>query len=115
KECRPRLEGAPAGIVVVDEEGSIKLVNASTEKLFGYKRSELLEKNIETLVPARLADMHKAERKTFVQKPQARRMGAGRDLTGRRKDGSEFPGEIDANPVSHDGRTDLLAPFSDRS
>jgi len=115
QDMRTLLECAPAGIVVVDEEGSIKLVNASTEKLFGYKRSELLEKNIETLVPARLADMHKAERKMFVQKAQARRMGAGRDLTGRRKDGSEFPVEIDLNPVSHDGTSGVLATIIDVS
>ena len=115
QDMRTLLECAPAGVVVVDEEGSIKLVNASTEKLFGYKRSELLEKNIETLVPARLADMHKAERKMFVQKAQARRMGAGRDLTGRRKDGSEFPVEIDLNPVSHDGTSGVLATIIDVS
>ena len=112
---RVLIESAPTGIVVVDEQGQIRLVNASTEKLFGYGRQELLGKSVEVLVPDRQAGLHKAERTAFVKKPTARSMGAGRDLGGRRKDGSEFPVEIGLNPVSRNGRIGVLATIIDIS
>lgn len=112
---RVLIESSPNGIVVIDEQGKIKLVNAGTEKLFGYRRSELLGKSIEVLVPEPRAAMHRALRKSFLQKPEARPMGAGRDLSARRKDGSEFPVEIGLNPVSHNGRTGVLATVIDIS
>src|SRR5262245_46789268 len=115
ENARILLDCVPVGIVVVDAQGNIKLVNASTEKLFGYKRFELLDRSIEVLVPVRLGDMHKAERKTFLQKPEARPMGAGRDLTARRRDGSEFPVEIGLNLVSHDGSSAVMATVIDIS
>jgi PAS domain S-box-containing protein len=115
ENARVLLDCVPAGILVVDEQGNIKLVNASTEKLFGYKRFELLDRNVEVLVPARLGDMHKLERNMFLQKPEARPMGAGRDLRARRRDGSEFPVEIGLNPVSHNGRSAVLAMVIDIS
>lgn len=115
ENARTLLDCVPAGILVVDEQGNIKLVNASTEKLFGYNRFELLGRNVEVLVPARLGDMHKADRSTFLRKPEARPMGAGRDLRARRRDGSEFPVEIGLNPVSHDGRSAVLATVIDIS
>jgi PAS domain S-box-containing protein len=115
ENARVLLDYVPAGILVVDELGNIKLVNASTEKLFGYQRFELLDRNVEMLVPARLGDMHKVERHRFLQKPEARPMGAGRDLRARRRDGSEFPVEIGLNPVSHNGRSAVLATVIDIS
>jgi PAS domain S-box-containing protein len=115
EDMRILLDCVPGGIVVIDEHGDIKLVNAGTEKLFGYKRVELLGRNVEILVPARLAEMHKAERERFLQKPEARPMGVGRDLSGRRKDGSEFPVEIDLNPISRNGRSAVLAMVIDIS
>ena len=115
ENARTLLDCVPAGILVVDEQGNIKLVNASTEKLFGYNRFELLDRNVEVLVPARLGEMHKADRSTFLRKPEARPMGAGRDLRARRRDGSEFPVEIGLNPVSHDGRSAVLATVIDIS
>ena len=115
ENARTLLDCVPAGILVVDEQGNIKLVNASTEKLFGYNRFELLDRNVEVLVPARLGEMHKADRSTFLRKPEARPMGAGRDLRARRRDGSEFPVEIGLNPISHDGRSAVLATVIDIS
>ena len=109
------IESAPNGIVVVDQQGTIKLVNASTEKLFGYKRDELLGKSVEILVPKPQAAAHRVLRQSFVEKPTARAMGAGRDLSGRRKDGSEFPVEIGLNPISRNGRTGVLATVIDIS
>ncbi len=115
ENMRVLLESAPNGIIVVDEHGTIKLVNASTEKLFGYKRLELLGRNVEVLVPDRQVETHRAERNTFQRNPEARSMGAGRDLSGKRKDGSEFPLEIGLNPVESDANSAILATVIDIS
>ncbi|HKS99565.1 MAG TPA: PAS domain S-box protein [Rugosimonospora sp.] len=88
------LEASPDAIVGVDTEGHIVLVNTQTERLFGYARDELLGKPVEILVPdaGRLAHPH--HRKAYLADPQARPMGAGMELAGRRRDGTEFPAEI---------------------
>ena len=96
---RQLIEGAPNGMVMVDQKGKIVLVNAQIEKSFGYKRDELLGQPIEMLVPARFRAHHPASRDGFIADPAARPMGSGRDLYGLRKDGSEFPVEIGLNPV----------------
>jgi len=71
------LDGVPDGIVVVDAQGNIKLVNASTERLFGYKQFELLDKNVEVLVPDGLADMQQVKRNTFRKSPRRGRSEYG--------------------------------------
>lgn len=93
-------EAAPNGIVVVNEAGTITLVNAQTEKMFGYTRAELIGQPAEVLVPERFRVPHSAQRRGFFADPKARAMGAGRDLFGRRKDGSEFPLEIGLSPIT---------------
>jgi PAS domain S-box-containing protein len=113
QNVRVLVESAPNGIVVVDKRGNIRLVNASAEILFGYKRSELLGNNIELLVPDQQAESHRALRESFLQAPEMRMMGVGRDLHGRRKDGSEFPVEIGLNPVQHSGDVAVLATVID--
>lgn len=113
QNVRVLIESAPNGIIVVDEQGDIRLVNASLETLFGYQRSELIGKNIEVLVPDRNAATHLALRKTYQQTPTVRMMGAGRNLSGKRKDGSEFPIEIGLNPVHRDGNAAVLATVID--
>ena len=115
QNTRILAESAPNGILVVDDQGTIKLVNTSTEKLFGYKRLELLGQSVETLVPYRKIDDHLRLRNSFLQKPEARLMGAGRDLSGRRKDGTEFPVEIGLNPIERNGRHGVLATVIDIS
>jgi len=115
ENARILLDGVPAGIVVVDEQGNIKLVNASTERLFGYKQFELLDRNVEVLGPDGLADMQPVERNTFLQKPEARAIGVRRDLRARRRDGSEFPVEIGLSPVNHNGGSAVLATITDLS
>src|SRR6202043_3273877 len=109
------IESAPTGIVVVDEQGVIKLVNSSTEKQFGYSRLDLLGQRVDVLVPVPQATTHREAREAFQQKPEARIMGSGCDLSGRRKDGSEFPVEIGLNPVSQNGRIAVLATVIDIS
>ncbi|MGD0474874.1 MAG: SpoIIE family protein phosphatase [Candidatus Velthaea sp.] len=107
------VEAAPSAIVVVDERGRITLVNAQTEKLFGYRRDELLGRSIDMLVPERFRRGHAGLRASFSGAPIARPMGAGRDLYARRKDGTEVPVEIGLNPVRTGAVTFTLAAISD--
>ncbi|MBI4423457.1 MAG: PAS domain S-box protein [Elusimicrobia bacterium] len=96
---RIAVESAPNGMVMVDRRGLIVLVNEQTERLFGYRREELLGQSIERLVPGRFRAGHPEMREGFFRHPKARPMGAGRDLFGLRRDGSEFPVEIGLNPL----------------
>jgi PAS domain S-box-containing protein len=96
---RQMIEHAPYGKILVDKLGIIQLVNEQIERSFGYKRDELLGQSIEILVPERLQAGHNADREEFVSAPTARAMAIGRDLYGRRKDGTEFPVEIGLNPL----------------
>src|SRR3989338_11586081 len=99
---RGLLEAAPDAIVIVDGRGRITLVNAQTETLFGYSRDDLLGQPVELLVPERFRDRHGAHRDRYGADARTRSMGDGLDLTGRRKDGSEFPVEISLSPLKVD-------------
>lgn len=92
-------ESAPNGILVVDENGKITLCNKRTELLFGYKREELVGQPVEMLIPTSLRSKHPHYRKTYSDNPTERQMGAGRDLTGLRKDGTVFPVEVGLAPI----------------
>src|SRR5206468_2023096 len=107
------VEASPNGIILVDKEGRIVLVNSQTEKLFGYSLSELIGHPIETLIPERFRDRHAGYRKAFLSEPSSRAMGVGRDLFGRRKDGSEFPVEVGLNPIHTTEGLSVLASVID--
>jgi PAS domain S-box-containing protein len=107
------VEAAPCGMVMIDVEGSIVVVNPQAESLFGYTRTELLGNSLEILLPERFRGGHEAHRRHFASAPSMRQMGAGRDLTARRKDGSEFPVEIELSPVPGDEHGLVLAAVTD--
>ena len=107
------VEAAPNAMVMINQNGEITMVNAQAERVFEYSRGELLGQPVEILVPTRLAHHHPGLRKTFSANPRPRPMGAGRDLYGRKKDGSEFPIEIGLNPIDTDDGPMVLSAIVD--
>jgi PAS domain S-box-containing protein len=110
---RATVESAPAAMVMVNSVGSIVLVNAEAEKLFGYAREELLGRRVEALIPERFRGEHPRLRSLFSATPETRRMGAGRDLFGVRKDGAEVPIEVGLSPVEIEEGLFVLAAIVD--
>ena len=114
---RALLESASEGVVLVDGSGKIIMVNRKTEEMFGYQRRELLDKGIELLVPEAARSMHHRHRDGYMKDPKPRSMAEGRDLTARRKDGSDFPIEVSLSPVTIKGERlvlSLVIDISDR-
>jgi PAS domain S-box-containing protein len=107
------VEAAPNAMVMIDRAGKIALVNTEAERVFRYSRAELVGQPVEMLVPQRFRSHHPRLRETFFADPQPRPMGAGRDLYGLKKDGSEFPVEIGLNPIETDEGTMVLAAIVD--
>ena len=91
---------AAQDMVLVDEAGKIILINSQTEKLFGYRREELLGGNVELLLPERFRELHNGHRKHFFTHPRVRPMGANLELLGLNKNGSEFPLEVSLSPIA---------------
>jgi PAS domain S-box-containing protein len=109
------LEALPDAVVAVDRDGIIVQLNSQTQELFGYNRDELIGQNIEILVPETYRSQHHQRRESFAQTPKTRRMGAGLDLYGRRRNGSEFPVEISLSPVSTEKEWFVLSAIRDIS
>ena len=107
------VESAPSALILVDARGAISLVNPQAEELFGYARAELLGKPVEMLVPERYRERHSGHRDGFFKQPSKRAMGAGRDLYGLRRDGSEVPVEIGLTPIQMPEGTCVLAAVID--
>jgi PAS domain S-box-containing protein len=110
---RQIVELAPNALVLVDAAGHIALVNAETERLFGYAREDLVGQSVERLVPDHARAQHAGERAAFLAAPRARQMGAGRDLRARRSDGTEFPVEIGLRPLQTGRGAMVLASIFD--
>ncbi len=107
------VESAPNAMLMVDGSGLLTLVNIQAERLFGYGRAELLGRPVEMLVPDRFRAQHTGLRRGFFASASARPMGAGRDLYGLRKDGTEVPIEIGLNPIEAAGTMFVLASIID--
>ena len=102
EKFRRLLESAPDGMVIVNQEGRIVLVNKEIERLFGFKQEELFHEPVEILIPERFREAHAARRGDYVSNPGTRLMGE-RELLCRRKDGTEFPAEISLSPIETEG------------
>jgi PAS domain S-box-containing protein len=112
---RRAVEHSPSGLLMIDSEQHIVLVNKEVERIFGYSRDELLGKSFEILVPDRFRRAHTEFGREFWAAPTVRAMGAGRELYGRRKDGSEIPLEIGLNPITTDEGFFVLSSIVDIS
>lgn len=117
REAQERLHniinGAPNGLLMINREGKIVLVNRTIERIFGYSREELIDRPIEMLVPDKIRGGHVALRSNYFLSPGARSMGAGRDLYGVRKDRTVVPVEIGLDAVQLNGELFALASIVD--
>jgi PAS domain S-box-containing protein len=112
---RAFLESASEGIVATDAAGRIVLVNAQTERMFGYTRAELIGQPVELLTPTRVREAHVRHRAAYIAAPRVRSMGKGLDLAGLKKDGTEFPMEVSLSYVHSDEGTLAIAFIIDIS
>jgi PAS domain S-box-containing protein len=107
------LDAAPDGLLLVDGHGHVVMANTRIEEMFGYPREELLGHPVEVLLPEAVREVHVAHRQRFVDQPKTRPMGAGLSLSGRRRDGSEFPVEISLSPLAADDSRWTVAGIRD--
>ncbi len=115
EKFRNLLESAPDAMVIVDRDGHVQLVNAQTERLFGYSRDELIGQPVELLMPQRFHDQYVGHRNDYSQSPRPRQAGVGLELSGRRKDGTEFPIEISLSSFKTQGGTVITSSIRDVS
>lgn len=109
------VEASPTAMLMTRRDGAITLANRQAEVVFGYTHDELLKLSIDDLVPDRFRPSHAGHRRAYLHEPQSRLMGAGLDLRGRRKDGSEVPIEVALNPIRVGTVQYVLASIADIS
>lgn len=111
--ARELLDAVPTGIIVAAHNGIITYINAEAERLFDYEADELLGQSIDILLPDQLSKTHADLRRGYSNEPTTRYMGTGRDLYGRRKDGSEFPIEVGLRPLTSGDEHMVVATIVD--
>lgn len=99
EKFRLAVEACPNGMAMIDQDGVIVMVNAEIEQQFGFPRDDLIGQSVEMLIPLRLRSQYARKREAFYRQPKTRRIEAGPDLFGLRKDGSEFPLEVGLTPI----------------
>jgi len=107
------MEAAPDAMVCMDADGRVAGINAQAELLFGYPREELIGQQVEVLVPEQARAVHPDQRAKYFANPRPRPMGAGRELAGRRRDGSTFPAEISLSAIGTDSGILAVAAVRD--
>ncbi|MBS1914329.1 MAG: PAS domain S-box protein [Bacteroidetes bacterium] len=107
------FEYAPDAILLIDSQGRIAKVNVQFEKMFGYRRDEIIGQFVEALIPQRFSKRHLGFRSSYMASPHMRPMGFGLELLGKRKDDSEFPVDIMLSPLSANGDRLVLAVIRD--
>jgi PAS domain S-box-containing protein len=112
---RALLDSIAECAVIVDSDGRITDMNRMAEAVFGYERTELVNQPIEYLMPERFREAHVAQHEGYMASPRRMPMGSGRELVGRRRDGSEFPIEISLSPIESGGPARVLALATDIS
>ena len=114
-DLRTLFRETPTSVVLVDEEGRIRVVNEQATELFGYDREELEGQRVEVLVPGALEEEHRSLRERYTEDPEPRPMGIGRELQAERRDGSTFPVEISLRPVELDEGLRIMVAVRDIS
>ena len=99
--ARSALDAAPDAMIIIDGMGAVCFANRQVSSLFGYGHDEIIGKPVELLMPERFHGRHLEHREQYRDSVRARPMGAGLQLFGRRKDGSEFSVEISLSPIEH--------------
>jgi len=115
KLIRSLLDSTPDAVVIINQKGEIVHVNDQAIHVFGYSYNELLNEQIERLIPERFLEEHQKKREEYMKDPYSRQMGFGRDFFARCKDGSELPVEISLNHHRIGGETFILAAIRDIS
>jgi diguanylate cyclase (GGDEF)-like protein/PAS domain S-box-containing protein len=110
---RALLESAPDAMVIVNSHGHITLVNAQAERMFGYRREELVGQSVRMLIPERHRERHRSNQRSYLRDAKARPMGSDLDLHARRKNGTEFPVEISLSPLETDEGTLVSSAIRD--
>jgi PAS domain S-box-containing protein len=106
-------EGISEGIILVNTKQEIVATNSSAEEMFGYDKDELIGNSLDCIIPKRFHHKHSDHFSSFMEKSEKRKMGNGRDLSGLRKNGEEFPVEAGLNPFEIYGSSYIMALVTD--
>lgn len=107
------IQSVATGIIIVDQGGIIRMANAQTEMIFGYKIDELIGQSVDILVPMKFRGEHPKLREGYMKKPEKRNLGAGRNLWGTHKNGSQIPVQIGLSPLRTAAGAQVIASIVD--